>query len=96
MHTEYCALQAASALGAVFSFFVRDVVGMLGGIFFAYVTGSSFDSNAKQVMIGHVLVSCCPCIHNTEVSTMPHVHASFAEEAHVLVRRQQSTRLGQP
>ena len=38
---------AASALGAVFAFFVRDVVGMAGGIAFA-ATGESFEAYAKQ------------------------------------------------
>lgn len=41
-------LQAASALSAVFQFFVRDLVGMLGGIIFASLAGGNFDSNAKQ------------------------------------------------
>jgi hypothetical protein len=40
--------QAASALSAVFQFFVRDLVGMLGGIIFASLAGGNFDSNAKQ------------------------------------------------
>lgn len=42
------ALQAASALGAVFQFFIRDLMGMMGGILFVYSSGGSFDSNAKQ------------------------------------------------
>lgn len=29
-------------------FFVRDILGMAGGIMFAYAAGSNFDSNAKQ------------------------------------------------
>eukprot|EP00775_Hariotina_reticulata_P009237 gene9237-9402_t len=40
--------QAATALGAVFQFFVRDILGMAGGIVFAYAAGGNFDSNAKQ------------------------------------------------
>ncbi|WIA28880.1 hypothetical protein OEZ86_011404 [Tetradesmus obliquus] len=40
--------QAATALGAVFQFFVRDILGMAGGIIFAYAAGGNFDSNAKQ------------------------------------------------
>ncbi len=46
--TPVVLIQAATALSAVFQFFIRDVSGMLGGILFAYVTGGSFDSNAKQ------------------------------------------------
>ncbi|GLI67372.1 hypothetical protein VaNZ11_011551 [Volvox africanus] len=40
--------QASSPLAAVFTFFLRDLAGMLGGILFAYLEGSSFDSCAKQ------------------------------------------------
>lgn len=29
-------------------FFIRDILGMAGGIVFAYAAGSNFDSNAKQ------------------------------------------------
>jgi hypothetical protein len=32
--------QAATALGAVFQFFVRDILGMAGGIIFAYAAGA--------------------------------------------------------
>ena len=42
------ALQEATAASAVFQFFVRDVMGMIGGVVFASTQGSSFDSNAKQ------------------------------------------------
>ncbi|PNH02871.1 hypothetical protein TSOC_011118, partial [Tetrabaena socialis] len=40
--------QAATPLAAVFTFFLRDLAGMLGGIVFAFLEGSSFDSCAKQ------------------------------------------------
>ncbi|KAG2490919.1 hypothetical protein HYH03_010832 [Edaphochlamys debaryana] len=40
--------QASTPLAAVFTFFVRDMAGMLGGILFAYLEGSGFDSCAKQ------------------------------------------------
>lgn len=33
---------------ACMQFFVRDILGMAGGIMFAYAAGSNFDSNAKQ------------------------------------------------
>ncbi len=32
----------------MFQFFVRDMLGMLGGVLFASLAGSSFDCNAKQ------------------------------------------------
>jgi hypothetical protein len=41
-------LQAATPLSAMFSFFVRDLAGMLGGILFASYQGSGLDSYAKQ------------------------------------------------
>ncbi|KXZ54865.1 hypothetical protein GPECTOR_4g937 [Gonium pectorale] len=40
--------RAASPLAAVFTFFLRDLAGMLGGILFAYLEGAGFDSCAKQ------------------------------------------------
>lgn len=32
----------------MFQFFVRDVVGLAGGILFASAAGGNFDANAKQ------------------------------------------------
>ena len=40
--------QEATSLGAVFQFFLRDMMGMVGGVVFASVQGSSFDAYAKQ------------------------------------------------
>ncbi|GAX79172.1 hypothetical protein CEUSTIGMA_g6612.t1 [Chlamydomonas eustigma] len=40
--------EAATAYGAVFMFAVRDLTGMLGGLVFAHMQGSGFDSCAKQ------------------------------------------------
>eukprot|EP00192_Tetraselmis_astigmatica_P004779 CAMPEP_0117697722 /NCGR_PEP_ID=MMETSP0804-20121206/29390_1 /TAXON_ID=1074897 /ORGANISM="Tetraselmis astigmatica, Strain CCMP880" /LENGTH=493 /DNA_ID=CAMNT_0005512011 /DNA_START=334 /DNA_END=1815 /DNA_ORIENTATION=- len=40
--------EAATPLGALFSFFMRDFIGMLGGIVFAYCHGTGLDSHAKQ------------------------------------------------
>ncbi|EFJ48602.1 hypothetical protein VOLCADRAFT_90737 [Volvox carteri f. nagariensis] len=40
--------EASTPLAAVFTFFVRDLAGMLGGILFSYLEGSSFDACAKQ------------------------------------------------
>jgi len=40
--------EAATPLGALFQFFLRDLVGMLGGIVFAYCQGRGLDTHAKQ------------------------------------------------
>lgn len=42
----------ASAVGAVFLFFVRDVLGLVGGLLFSIAAGSSFDAGAKQWCAG--------------------------------------------
>lgn len=44
----FLVLQEATAVGAVFQFFVRDIMGMAGGVLFTFCSGSSFDSCAKQ------------------------------------------------
>lgn len=41
-------MQSASALSAVWQFFVRDLLGQAGGIAFASATGGSLDASAKQ------------------------------------------------
>jgi len=40
--------QAATAASVVVQFFFRDAIGLLGGVIFAAMQGSSFDSHAKQ------------------------------------------------
>ncbi|KAG2451206.1 hypothetical protein HYH02_003813 [Chlamydomonas schloesseri] len=42
------AAEASTPLAAVFTFFLRDLAGMAGGVLFAYAEGSSFDACAKQ------------------------------------------------
>ena len=41
-------MQEATSLGAVFQFFLRDMMGMTGGVVFASLQGSTFDAYAKQ------------------------------------------------
>ena len=41
-------VQDATSLGAVYQFFLRDMTGMVGGVLFASLQGSTFDAYAKQ------------------------------------------------
>ena len=56
-------LQEATPLGAVFQFFLRDMMGMVGGVIFASVQGSSFDAYAKQWRL------FADCLNNVGVPT---------------------------
>jgi hypothetical protein len=67
-------------------FFIRDILGMAGGIIFAYAAGSNFDSNAKQwrlfadIMndIGErlqVQLRMLSCTARKLITASPHRHA---------------------
>lgn len=48
LHCPSNLVQAATAYSAVYMFAVRDLTGMIGGLVFAHIEGSGFDSCAKQ------------------------------------------------
>ena len=68
-------LQEATSLGAVFQFFLRDMTGMVGGVLFASLQGSTFDAYAKQWrLFADCLnnVGALPCSRVVAVSSSAH------------------------